>query len=95
VNSQEILIAWLRCFDDGENDQRMASRCADALEQANERIDVGLRGERSLNERIEKLEEIVEAARKVVKYRDDGTEKDLQMLEQKIEALGSAGDSGS
>ena len=34
-DTTQILISWLRCFDDDENDQRMAARCADSLERLN------------------------------------------------------------
>ena len=39
MTDTEILIAWLRCFDADENDGRMASRCADALEQKDAEIE--------------------------------------------------------
>ena len=29
----QILISWLRCFDDDERDQHMANRCADTMEK--------------------------------------------------------------
>lgn len=38
-DTTQILISWLRCFDDDERDQRMASRCADTIQSQADRIE--------------------------------------------------------